>query len=136
MFDLVSNNRMIALADKGMSLATQRISLVASNLANIDTPGYRTRDFDFEAAFRTEMEKLDRQFSPTPGAPSAFDAGITPPAIIHPDDITSERNDGNDVRLDRENMLLSKAQTVYTLSSNLAQGELKLVLGAIRDAAK
>lgn len=136
MFDLVSQNPMIALADKGMSLATQRISLIASNLANIDTPGYRTKDFDFAAAFRTEMEKLDRQFSPTPGAASSFDKGITPPAIIHPLDITSERNDGNDVHLDRENMLLNKTQTVFTLSSNLAQGELKLVLGAIRDAAK
>ncbi|NTV73941.1 MAG: flagellar basal body rod protein FlgB [Holophaga sp.] len=136
MFDLVSQNPMIALADKGMSLATQRISLIASNLANIDTPGYRTKDFDFAAAFRTEMEKLDRQFSPTPGAASYVDKGITPPAIIHPVDITSERNDGNDVHLDRENMLLNQTQTIFTLSSNLAQGELKLVLGAIRDAAK
>ena len=136
MFDLVSQNPMIALADKGMSLATQRISLIASNLANIDTPGYRTKDFDFAAAFRTEMEKLDRQFSPMPGAASSFDKGITPPAIIHPVDITSERNDGNDVHLDRENMLLNQTQTIFTMSSNLAQGELKLVLGAIRDAAK
>ncbi|BDU73626.1 flagellar basal body rod protein FlgB [Mesoterricola silvestris] len=137
MFDLVSQNPMIALADKGMSLATQRIALIASNLANIDTPGYRTKDFDFAAAFQTEMEKLDRQFSPTPGSPaSPAEPGITPPAIIHPVDITSERNDGNDVHLDRENMLLTQTQSVFTLSSNLAQGELRLVLGAIRDAAK
>lgn len=137
MFDLVSQNPMIQLADKGMSLATQRISLIASNLANIDTPGYRTKDFDFAAAFKTEMEKLDRQFSPTAsGAPSSFDKGITPPEIIHPVDITSERNDGNDVHLDRENMNLTQTQTIFTVSSNLAQTELKLVLGAIRDAAK
>jgi flagellar basal-body rod protein FlgB len=137
MFDLVSNNPMIQLATKGMSLATQRTALIASNLANIDTPGYRTKDFDFAAAFRTEMDKLDRQFSPTPGSqPVAADPGITPPELINPLDITFERNDGNDVHLDRENMLLNQTQNVYTLSSNLAQGELRLVLGAIRDAEK
>ncbi len=139
MFDLVSRNPMIQLANKGMSLAATRASLIASNLANIDTPGYHTKDFDFAAAFRTEMEKLDRQFSPGSSTPSAFqdtDQGLSPLDIVDPVDISSERNDGNDVHLDRETMNLNKNQNVYTLSSNLAQIELKLVLGAIRDAAK
>jgi flagellar basal-body rod protein FlgB len=142
MFDLVSQNPMIQVADRGMSLASARMSLVASNLANIDTPGYRTRDFDFEAAFKTEMEKLDRQFSPGTfggsGDPSADQpsGGLSPLKIVNPVEINSERNDGNDVHLDRETMNLAKTMSIYTLSSNLAQGELKLVLGAIRDATK
>jgi flagellar basal-body rod protein FlgB len=142
MFDLVSQNPMIQVADRGMSLASARMSLVASNLANIDTPGYRTRDFDFEAAFKTEMDKLDRQLSPGAfaggGDPSAASTPgrMSPLQIINPVEINSERNDGNDVHLDRETMNLAKTMSIYTLASNLAQGELKLVLGAIRDAAK
>jgi len=136
MFDLVSKNPMIQLSDRGMSLAAHRMSLIAGNLANIDTPGYRTKDFDFEAAFKTEMAKLDRQFSPGNSAFDRAQTGIDAPEIIDPVDISSERNDGNDVHLDRETMNLAKTQSIYQLSSNLAQVELKLVLGAIRDATK
>ena len=45
MFDVLSDNAMIRTMDRSMTLATRRLGLIASNLANIDTPGYRTRDF-------------------------------------------------------------------------------------------
>lgn len=136
MFDLVSNNPMIQLSDRSMSLAGQRMALIASNLANIDTPGYRTKDFDFETAFKAEMEKLDRQFRPSPGQPREIAGPVSAPAIVNPIDIKDERNDGNDVHLDRETVALAKTQANYQFASNLAQTELRLVLGAIRDAAK
>jgi len=143
MFDLVSSNTMLQMADRTMTLASRRMALVASNLSNIDTPGYHTQDFNFEDAFKAEMTKLDGQLSPTSlGSSSATSyftsstAGVTMPPIIDPVDITSERNDGNDVHLDRETMNLAKTQEIYQLSSNLAQNELKLVLGAISAAGR
>jgi len=139
MFDLVSRNPMLQLSDRSMTLASRRMALIASNLSNIDTPGYHTRDFNFEEAFKAEAAKLDRQLSPSTSSPSYFTSsqqGVTVPAIIDPVDITSERNDGNDVHLDRETLNLAKTQEIYQLSSNLAQNELRTVLGAIRDAAK
>ncbi|BDU77481.1 flagellar basal body rod protein FlgB [Mesoterricola sediminis] len=136
MFDLVSNNPMIQLSARGMTLASQRMGLIASNLANIDTPGYRTRDFDFETAFKAEMDKLDRQFRPSPGQAAEVAGPVDTPPATHPLDITDERNDGNDVHLDRETAALAKTQQIYQFTSNLAQTELRLVLGAIRDAAK
>jgi flagellar basal-body rod protein FlgB len=141
MFDLVSNNYMLQMTDRSMTLAARRMSLIASNLANIDTPDYRTQDFSFEDAFQGEMAKLDRQFSPG-SSPSSFQyfqdggSGASAPQVSNPLDITYERNDGNDVHLDRETMNLAKTQEMYQLSSNFAQNELRTVLGAIRDAAK
>ena len=35
-----------------MDLISSRQKLVASNIANADTPGYHTRDFDFQSAFQ------------------------------------------------------------------------------------
>ena len=35
-----------------LDLAAYRQSLISSNLANIDTPGYRTQDVDFERTMR------------------------------------------------------------------------------------
>lgn len=130
---------MLQMADRGMTLASRRASLIASNLANIDTPGYHTRDFNFEQAFRTEMEKLDRQLSPgQPGSSFSGSFGEASPSTraTDPVDVSYERNDGNDVRLDRETNNLAKTMATYTLASNFAQTELRKVLGAIRDLAK
>ena len=85
MADLVSSNKMIQMMDRSMTLASRRMSLIASNLANIDTPKYRTQDFSFQDAFKSEMEALDRQFSPEgSGSGSAFAprTGCNPHAVI------------------------------------------------------
>jgi flagellar basal-body rod protein FlgB len=123
-----------------MTLSTRRMTLIAGNLANIDTPNYQAKDFSFEDAFKQSMAEMDRQFSPTatPATPSYFPASGTP-AVPAADPSTSaayERNDLNDVSLDQQTMLLAKTQNVYQLSSNFAQVELRRVLGAIRDGAK
>jgi flagellar basal-body rod protein FlgB len=115
------------------------MSLIASNLANIDTPQYRTQDFSFQDAFKDEMASLDRQFSPGPqGMPSYFASkpGTKVPTPSDPVDQKYERNDGNDVNLDRETMNLAKTQATYQLSAQIAQAEIKRLLGAIRDGAK
>ena len=139
MFDLVSSNPMLQMMERSMSLATRRMTLIAGNLANIDTPGYRARDFSFEDAFKAEMANLDRQISPdsSPSLPSYFPdrtsklaAGSTATASAY------ERNDLNDVSLDQQTMNLAKAQNAYVLSSTFAQTELRRLLGAIRDGAK
>ncbi|MDO6460413.1 flagellar basal body rod protein FlgB [Granulosicoccaceae sp. 1_MG-2023] len=38
-----------------LQLRAQRASLLASNLANADTPNYKARDFDFSEALRTQL---------------------------------------------------------------------------------
>lgn len=45
----------LALLSKAMDLRTQRHSALASNIANADTPHYKARDFDFQAAMQNAM---------------------------------------------------------------------------------
>lgn len=139
MFDLVSSNPMIQMMDRSMTLATRRMSLIAGNLANIDTPGFKARDLDFESAFKAEMARMDRQMSPSasPDLPSHFpDRPSGPPASTAGSSSAYERNDLNDVTLDRQTMLLAKTQNLYQLSSLFAQAELRKVLNAVREGAK
>ncbi|WP_010341751.1 flagellar basal body protein, partial [Xanthomonas sacchari] len=35
-----------------LPLREQRMKLIASNLSNVDTPGYKAQDLDFDAAMR------------------------------------------------------------------------------------
>lgn len=94
--------------ERYMTLLSVRQKLVASNIANVDTPGYRTRDIDFQREFQTAMHA----------------AG--PPAVIEPNGLYM-KNDGNNVSLDRESRLLSENDLRFALASNLARAELKSV---------
>jgi flagellar basal-body rod protein FlgB len=139
MFDLVSSNPMLQMMDRSMSLATRRMTLIAGNLANIDTPGYQARDFSFEDAFKAEMARMDGQKTPSgTGAPASYfpDPGGTASAPAASGTPAFERNDLNDVNLDQQTMALAKTQNIYQLSSSFAQLELHRILGAISDAAK
>ena len=46
-----------------LDLAVGETKLTAANMANIDTPGYRTQGFDFETEMRTALGTLDGQGS-------------------------------------------------------------------------
>jgi flagellar basal-body rod protein FlgB len=135
MFDLTSGNAMIQTMDLSMSLASKRQTLIASNLANLDTPGYRTRDFSFEGAMKAA---LSGQNSPTslvttnPMHLQGSTVGPLPPSVdlLHP---SSERNDANDVSLDRENMLLARTQINYQASSTFMQVELRKLYSVIKE---
>lgn len=136
MFDLTSGNGMIQAMDRGLSLASQRQTLIASNLANLDTPGYRTRDFSFEGAMKAA---LSGQSSPTSlrATHPMHLQGTTSTALPPTTDAlrpNAERNDGNDVSLDRENMLLARTQGHYQVASTLMQVELRKLYSLIREA--
>jgi flagellar basal body rod protein FlgB len=47
----------------------------------------------------------------------------------------AERNDGNDVSLDRENMLLTRTQTNYVTASTFMQVELRKLYSLIKEAS-
>jgi flagellar basal-body rod protein FlgB len=94
-----------------MDLLSARQKTVASNIANADTPGYKTQDVDFQFEF----------MSLTKGQQ---------PQIIQPDGLV-EKPDGNNVNLDREARMLSENQMRFNLASVLVKGRLKAVQEAI-----
>ena len=94
-----------------MNLVSMRQKLVASNIANADTPGYKTQDLDFQASYR-----------------SALDGG-TPEAIQVSG--LNTKNDGNNVDLDREARLLAENAMRFNVATNLMKGALSQVKEAI-----
>lgn len=96
-----------------MDLLADRQKLVASNLANLDTPGYHTKDIDFQFEF----------LSLTPGGQ---------PNVVEPSGLTM-KNDGNNVSLDREARLLAENALRFNVASNLMRGELRMVRKAIEE---
>jgi len=103
-----------------LDLAAFRQTLIASNLANVDTPGYRTRDINFE----DEMQRAEGRASPDAAPPRAFEvAGLM------------ERPDGNNVSLDRESMLLARTQLQFRLGVELLRQEFQSLSTAIKEGS-
>jgi len=100
-------------AERYMTLLSERQKLVASNIANADTPGYSTKDIDF----RTEFENASEGETPT---------------VIEPAGLVTKA-DGNNVNLDREARLLSENALRFSIASNFARGELSSLRSAIQE---
>ncbi len=135
MFDLTSGNAMIQTMDLSMSLAAKRQTLIASNLANLDTPGYRTRDFSFEGAMKAAFSGQNSPASLVTTNPMHLQGSTAAslPPTNDPLQPSAERNDGNDVSLDRENMLLARTQINYQASSTMMQVELRKLYAVIKE---
>lgn len=136
MYDFLSKDGLVNLANQAMGLAVRRQTLIASNLANIDTPGYRTQDLDFEQALKSAMGQTEGQSLPVIRTHSMHLGGTGggSPSIVNPGKPTSERNDGNDVSLDRESMLLARTQGTYQFAAALVTGEVRKLRTAISES--
>ena len=103
-----------------LDLAAYRQTLIASNLANVDTPGYRTRDINFDK----EMRQAEEQFRHAAPSPRVIEvAGLI------------ERPDGNNVYPDRESLLLAKTQLQFRLGVELLRQEFQAISSAIKEGS-
>jgi flagellar basal-body rod protein FlgB len=98
--------------ERYMDLVSARQKLVASNLANADTPGYKTQDIDFKREFEAQTGA-----APTPISVAGLAA----------------KNDGNNVSVDREARLLAENALRFSVASALVREQLTAVRSAIQD---
>jgi flagellar basal-body rod protein FlgB len=96
-----------------MDLLSARQKLVASNIANIDTPGYKAKDIDFQFEFLS------------------LSSGQAPNVVESPGLVV--KSDGNNVSLDREARLLAENALRFNVASTLMKSQLKSVESAIKE---
>ena len=95
-----------------MDLVAARQKLVASNIANVDTPGYKTKDIDFHREFMRLAKGR--------------------PAAVEVQDLQG-KNDGNNVDVDREARLLAENALRFSVASNLLRTQIQAVRIAIQE---
>jgi len=112
------NDSMIQMLQGYLQLATDRQQIITANMANVDTPGYHSRDINFQQAMQDVMDQsgtmqLEPATEEVQGLP--------------------ERPDGNDVNVDRESMLMSETQLQYQMGVQLIKSEFHTLYTAIKD---
>ena len=101
-----------------LDLATSEAKLTASNMANVDTPGFRAVGMDFDSEMRNALNDID-----SGERVSAID--------IRPEDGLIARPDGNNVSMDREGLNLAEAQLKFKTGVALLRQEYQRVMSAI-----
>ncbi len=112
--------------------ARQRV--IAGNLANSDTPGFKA--LDVKSDFANMVERADNPtVSPTArmselGAKSGNSLGVQN-AVIIDDSATEIKPDGNSVNIEEQMMKMSQIQTEYITLINLYKKNISLFKSAI-----
>ena len=109
---------LINFLERFLNVTSDRQSLVVNNMANIDTPGYRTRDVNF----RAELDRAVGSPEETSMAPVAHKvAGLL------------QRPDGNDVSMDREGLVMAETQMQFRIGIQFIRSEFHRLVQAINE---
>ncbi len=121
---------------QALTLRSERQRLLASNIANADTPGYVARDLDFAAALREAtgaagsgtpaLQALRARLSALPGNGAAGEAHLRYAA-------PSQSNlDGNSVDMDRERASFADNSVKYEATLRFINGHVRTMLDAMK----
>lgn len=118
-------DKSINLLEKMLDVSAIKHKVIANNIANINTPGYKKMEISFS-------DQLDKAIKDT--AMNKFDT-IQPKIIIAENDKNETiRNDGNNVDMDKEISALMKNTSAYNIYSQLLAKKMELVKSAIENS--
>jgi len=120
MIDRLFASRNYAASKELLDAAALRQEAIASNLANVETPGYKRVDLapSFAAEFAARMKAGTLAEMPTP-------------KLVQDTLATSERMDGNNVELDKELLAMGKNGAEFETLADFVSGSLKQLRVAI-----
>jgi len=118
--------------EQALKLRGYRSEVLASNLANADTPGYKARDMDFAQVLRGEQHK-----APQLTATNARHISTGGPAIAQGVPLAyriplQPSTDGNTVDAEQEQMAFSRNAMEYQATLGFIDGRIKGLMSAIR----
>lgn len=112
-------DRQLGIHADALRLRSQRLDIIASNIANAATPGFKARDLDFRAA-------LD-------GARSAATTGVAAPVDVLRYRVPVQTSlDGNTVELATEQTAFAENAVNYRATLSFLSGRIETLMAAIK----
>ena len=129
-----SLDKLFQFHQNALNVRAFRQQLLAANIANADTPGYKARDIDFAAALRAATDGR-------PGSAAALRAtsdrhlagasGDAPAAVLYRS-VQQPSADGNTVDMDMERNRFAENAVHYEANLAILSNEIKLMLAALQ----
>ena len=117
------------IASQNAQWLTQRQSLIASNVANASTPGYRARDLPAFSSLLDATEIAMTTTNPAHMAPMADELGAGRIVETAP---TDETLSGNTVNLEQQMMNLGDVNRAFTMNANIKRVFHQMLLAALK----
>ena len=108
---------LLSFQTEALALRAERQRLIASNIANADTPGYVARDFDFGSALREAVAAQGRSRSDT---------------VLRYTAAAQTNLDGNGVDMDRERAAFADNSVKYEATLRFINSSVKSTLEAMK----
>ncbi len=115
----MANEGLFGVHGAALAVRSQRMGVLASNIANASTPGYKARDIDFRAAMAATQ---------VPGGTS--DAAIAGATLYRIP--TQPSQDGNTVELAVEQTAFAENAVAYQTTLSFLNGRISTLTRALR----
>ena len=106
---------------KALDAGSLRQRVIANNIANINTPGFKKSSVEFQILFETALNRPLPLAKTDPRHLSARGAGLEPRVITHNN--TSIRADGNNVDIEEEMISQAANMLAYQTTAQLVSGK-------------
>ena len=141
------NSTTIPALQQTLMFTERRHEVLASNIANLDTPDYRAKDLPVERFQDTLAESIERAKRPSPGHSPGLQGGRRADLLGRPlerDDIASGPrdamepivyHDGSDVSLERQVTEMAKNSSMHNLAVATMRNQFEMLRAAITERA-
>ena len=115
---MADGESLFGISGTALTLRSQRLNLLASNIANAATPGYRARDIDFNQALNLASRGYSADRAATEAL--AYRVPLTPSI------------DGNTVELNTEQTLFAENAMQYRTTLSFLEGRISTIRRALK----
>jgi flagellar basal-body rod protein FlgB len=112
----------VSLSEKTLDYLWERQNITANNIANADTPNFKSEYLTFENVLADRVSSAQKSGTPAKNIAHAIDSTK---ASVHRTSNESSRLDGNNVDMDQEQVQLVKSAYTYQLMVNSVSNSLQ-----------
>ncbi len=124
-------DQVFGIHERALQLRARRAELLAGNLANAETPGFKARDFDFQKVLKQEMSQPVRMAVTNERHVQVGNDVISPAELLYRVP-TQPSLDGNTVDSQQEYAAFSSNALEYQASLRFLTGKIQSLKSAIR----
>lgn len=131
-------DKFFGISQQALKIHSRRSEVLAGNMANADTPGYKARDIDFKAALQQVKGEMNAGTLRTTNAKHITSAGTAPGRL---DDVLGEMKyrtpsqpslDGNTVDSLKEKSAFMENALLYQTNLQFLSGKIKHLKAALK----
>lgn len=122
----------VNMLEKGLDASWLKNNVIANNIANVDTPGFKSSSVSFESAFKRALNNEGISAKKTRDKHINFSSQSVE-AMVTTNKNTVNRMDGNNVNIDYENAELAKNTIYYNTLAEQLQSEFRKLSIAINE---